>query len=1335
MPAEFSLPVPKEWAGSSLPELCRAELLHEIFEAQADLSPHRVALVDESQRLTYAELDERSTRLARWLRSEGIGRGDCVAFLVPRSAWGCIAILGILKAGAAYVPLDPDYPAERVDFILQDCRIRLLLTTSTCAAVSGDLSGKACPLDRLMEELADQPAVRLTRNDTGTTPADLCYVIYTSGSTGRPKGVEIEHRSACHLVRAERRLFDVQPDDRVWQGFSLAFDASVEEVWLALASGAALVVGTAETVHAGPELSTWLTDAGVTVLSCVPTLLAMLTDDVPTVRLLIVGGEACPDDLVRRWCRSGRRMVNTYGPTEATVIATFSECTPDRPVTIGKPLPNYRAYLLDSTLRPVLIGEPGELYLGGPGLARGYVGRPDLTRERFIASPFDGEGSRLYRTGDLGRYTPEGDIEYLGRGDSQVKIRGFRVELSEIEAALVRCHGVQAAAATVYEGPTGISQLVAFVVPSSNNGATAPEQWRAELRNTLPAYMVPAIVEPVDALPTLPSGKLDRRRLPAPRFRIAESIPADGLPQNATEQALHATWSRLFAPQPVGRQDDFFLDLGGHSLLAAKMVSELRKSREFSGLSMLDIYRHPTIEQLAARFRPAAQHNGQCHAEASSAPKESAAAAFASVSAIRHALCGLAQAGSLYFILGFFSLQWLAPYVTYTWLMEEEFSIDEALLGALASLAIVYPIMLTIAVVTKWCVLGRIRAGSYPLWGVYYFRWWFVRSMVSIVPIGYLAGTPLLALFYRLLGAKIGENVYLGTDLVAAFDLLSIGSNSSIGIDSSLMGYSVERGRLHIGQIAIGRGCFVGTRAVVAHNTVMDDGARLEDLSLLPAGSNIPAGETWRGSPAQPAPAPTAARTGSSRPSWSHRFEFGLLQAGGVLAVPAFVIGAIFPGMMVMQHLNAIDDYYYYLVLSPLVALSFVVFLCLEIAAFKWLLLGRVRPGTYGLYSSFYFRKWFVDQLLELSLDVIGPLYSTIYLAAWYRLLGAKLGRRAEVSTASFISPDLLTIEEEGFIADCVSLGAARVEHNTITIAESRIGRRSFIGNSALLPAGTVIDDNCLIGCLSTPPLARNAVRPGTSWLGAPGFLLPQRHKNTSFSEETTFAPSRALRVQRAIIEFFRVILPSSGFIALTSVLLSVVILTREVASDGEVLVLFPLFYAVAGLAAAAFVIVVKWLLMGRFRPGERPLWSHFVWRNELVTALHENLSDLFFVDKLAGTPFIGWFFRLLGAKIGRRAYIETTQFTEYDLVDIGDDVALNHDCTVQTHLFEDRVMKMSRIRIEGRCSVGALSLVLYDTTMHAGSSLGELSLLMKNEILPAETAWQGIPAGPAEIR
>jgi amino acid adenylation domain-containing protein len=1359
-----------------------------------------------------------------------VRRGDCVGLWLPRSLDAHVALLGILKSGAAYVPLDPEYPAERASFILSDCQAKALVTTSELALVVGQASrlsppapapfqGEVLALDQLQPELATQPTDRLVRAEAGTTSEDLCYVIYTSGTTGKPKGVEIEHRSACHLVRAEGKLFQVQPSDRVYQGFSLAFDASVEEVWLAFFAGATLMVGTREMIRSGAALSRMLADAGVTVLSCVPTLLAMMDEDIPTVRLLILGGEACPPDLVKRWWRPGRRVFNTYGPTEATVIATYAECRPEEPVTIGQPVPNYLACILDEQLRPVPAGTPGELCLGGIGLARGYLGRPELTREKFISLATQ----RFYRTGDLARWTSDGSmLEFLGRIDSQVKIRGFRVELGEIESVLLQCPGVQAAAVALREDVPGVRQLVAYLVPQPAIPFDE-KAVRARLHAHLPAYMVPALLETLPQLPTLASGKVDRKSLPAPRARATEERPNLVPPRTDLEKQIVAVWEKLLAPAPVSVQDDFFRDLGGDSLLAALMVSELRRSPTLRGLSMLDVYQHPTAEKLAARFAQPQSREGERPREPKHAIKSGLAGTLAlplEVPFWRHFFCGAAQFVSLLCILSFFALQWLAPYLTYTVLIDEDYDFLESILGAFASLIVLYPLMLVIPIAVKWIMIGRYRPGAYPLWGIFYFRWWFTTTIEAAVPVGYLTGTPLLNIYLRMIGAKIGPNVHLDSDSFAIYDLLSIGEDSSINADSNLLGYTIENGQLKIGRITIGKRCFVGARCAVCENTVMEDDSALEDLSLLPRGTVIPRGETWLGSPARqvvgqasrlpsaplaaappttqasrcslaaasfPSPpleerdrerrpsfsantpalvpqpsgmsvesaalgggngllSPALSSKGGegepssrladalkpARPSAARRFLFGILHGIGLLIFPVLVVAALFPGIVVMNELNYLDPYYWYLLLAPLVGLSFVVLLALEIAVVKWVLLGRVKPGRHALHSFYYLRKWFADQTLDLSLDTLGPLYASVYLTPWYKLLGAKLGHGAEVSTASFISPDLLSIGDESFIADSVSLGAPRVRDGFMTLGHNHIGKRSFIGNSAMLPPGTVIGDSVLIGCLSAPPPdPADALREDTTWMGSPPIFLPQRQKNTAFPEETTFHPTTKLRVQRATIEFVRVITPSTCFIILISLLFSALLLLHDSLSLLDTLLLFPLLYLGCALAAAALTIVAKWVLVWRYRPRETPLWSTLVWRNELLNALHEHLAEPFLIGALTGTPFVCWYFRLLGAKIGRRVYMETTDLTEFDLVRVGDQAALNADCTIQTHLFEDRVMKMSTIDIAPHCKVGAGSLVLYDARLEEGAALGDLSLLMKGETLPARTSWQGIPALP----
>jgi non-ribosomal peptide synthetase-like protein len=1341
------------------------ERLHTFFEHRAAATPKAVAVIFEQESISYADLNSQANRLARFLTSHGIRAGDRVGLVLPRSPSVYVALLGILKAGAAYVPLDPEYPAERIQFVLKDCGARALITSQSLRSKGTGFQGALIVLEsqNAALELFSPDAPETAR---GVTPEDVCYVIYTSGTTGKPKGIEVQHKSVCHLVRAEAEVFRIQPNDRVFQGFSIAFDASVEEIWLAFCAGAALVVGSAEIVRAGPNLSRFLVEARVSVLSCVPTLLAMMEEDVPTLRLLILGGEVCPPDLIQRWWRPSRRVVNTYGPTESTVIATYAECRPDEPVTIGKPIPGALAWILDEALQPVPDGRAGELCLGGPGLARGYVNRPELTREKFVTiSIAGGSETRVYRTGDRARRRPDGEIEFLGRLDGQVKLRGFRVELSEIEAVLMECPGVSAAAVALREDQPGLPQLTGYVVAKSGS-ALRLDELLERLRGILPTCMVPSSIDVLEALPTLTSGKIDRQRLPPPRASAAPSVRPRKTPLTPWEQPIETVWERVLGRGGLSRSDDFFLDLGGHSLLAARAVSGLRKLPGFEQISVLDLYRNPTIEELAKeaerrqpRMSPAEL---RCHqvleptrdpaADASSSPplEERRTAptmpepasllevrsnaprnrAPHSVPFWRHFWCGTAQLLSLVFVLTFFALQWLAPYLTYTVLVEEEYDFLTAVVGGLVSLVAVYPLMLVVPVLVKWLVIGRYQPGEYPLWGQYYFRWWLVTTVEAAVPIAYLAGTPLLNLYLRVMGARIGTNVFLNSHNLAIYDLVQIGSNSSINADANLLGYTIEDGLLKIGTITIGQDCFIGVRAAIGRGAVLEDGAALEDLSLLPANKIVPPGQTWQGAPAQPispkAPSPEEPADASTL----RRFGFGFLHGIGLLVFPILVVSALFPGIVLMNHLNYLDPYYWYLLLSPLVGASFILLLCLEIAILKWTLLGRIDPGQFETHSAFYLRKWFVDQTLDLSLDILGPLYASVYLTPWYKLLGAKLGRGAEISTASFISPDLLSVGEESFIADNASLGAVRIRRGRFKVDRNHVGRRSFVGNSALLPPGAELGSEVLLGCLSVPPAnPDDARRTDTTWLGSPSFFLPRRQKPAIQDETATYHPSVKLRVLRATIEFIRVVLPSTCFIILLSLLFSGLLLLHDTFSLGTTLLFFPVLYLGCGAAATLFTILLKWALLWRYRAGERPLWSTFVWRNELLNALHEHLAGPFLINTLAGTPFLPWYFRLLGARIGRRVYLETTDLSEFDLVRIGDEAALNADCTIQTHLFEDRVMKISAIDIRSQARVGASALVLYDTVMEARSSLGDLSLLMKGEVLPSGTRWQGIPA------
>ncbi|MGW3046339.1 non-ribosomal peptide synthetase, partial [Kitasatospora sp. NPDC001159] len=501
-----------------------AATLPQLFEAQVARTPDATALAFPDGVLGYRALNAAANRLARHLVALGVGPERTVALALPRSEQFVVALLAVLKAGAAYLPVDLGYPAERIAYLLQDATPALVLTDSR----SG-LPGLALDTPELRSALAELSDTDLTDAEriTPLRAGHPAYVVYTSGSTGRPKGVVVPHHGIASLASAQIERFAVQPDSRVLQFASTSFDAAVSELCTALLAGATAVLLPAGLLRPGAPLVARTAEYRITHLTLPPAALAVLEPaDLPTVTTLVTAGEACPPALVERWS-PGRRMINAYGPTESTVCATMSEpLAGSGTPPIGRPITNTRVYLLDAALRPVPVGVPGELYLAGNGLARGYLGRPGLTAERFVACPFGapghgpllrdgGQGGRMYRTGDLARWTADGQLEYLGRTDDQVKLRGFRIELGEVEAALAAHPEVTQAAAAVREDTPGDRRLIAYAVTAAPaSGATL----RGFLRDRLPEHLVPAAVVVLDGLPLTANGKLDRRALPAPDY-------------------------------------------------------------------------------------------------------------------------------------------------------------------------------------------------------------------------------------------------------------------------------------------------------------------------------------------------------------------------------------------------------------------------------------------------------------------------------------------------------------------------------------------------------------------------------------------------------------------------------------------------------------------------------------------------------------------------------------------------------------------------------------------------------------------------------------------------
>ncbi|MCA1008477.1 amino acid adenylation domain-containing protein [Rhodococcus hoagii] len=1303
--------------------------LEQVFENSCDRTPAAVALECDDRRFTYAELDGRANQLARLLIDLGLESGNRVAILLERSPETYVALLAALKAGASFVPIDPGAPQERIGYITSNAEVDLVLTSSSFADTLAPLGHRWVEIDTEAGTLDAYPTERPSvQFDAAADPT--CYVIYTSGSTGQPKGVEVAQSSICNFLDVVPGVYDVRPTDRVYQGMTISFDFSIEEIWPTWAVGATLVAGPTDSRRLGGELADFLEDAAVTVLYCVPTLLATIPRELPLLRSVLVGGEACPGELVERWSRPGRRILNTYGPTEATVTATWCELLPGRIVTIGRPLPTYSVVLLDDHRLQVPDGEIGEICIGGPGVARGYVGRPEQTAERFIDHPHAAPGRKLYRTGDLGRITAEGEIEYLGRADSEVKIRGHRVDLGEIESVLLE--DVQIASSVVaLVSNSGSEELAAFVVPRSGTSRTELdddaarvvliERLLTELHSRLPEYMVPAFLDIVDELPTMPSGKVDRSRLPVPGPRrvLGSSGPVEE-PRDAAETRLRGIWAEVLGLEPAALsvEADFFTELGGHSLAAARLVSVLRESAGDHAVGLRDVYTHPTVRALAAALTAVPSGgSGVAHPDDDLDPLEH--------STFRVAVAGAAQAAALLLMLLVVTLPVSIVYSIHHG--QPSFQALRDLLIATVPTYLGVRWVLPVLVVRP---LSRgLKPGRYPLWGATYLRLWAIDRVLALSPMPVLAGSPLMASFLRAVGARVGRDTEIGTSSIPFPAMVRLGDGVTIGYNADLRAWKVVSGWVVVENVVVEDRAFVGANSVLEPGAHVEHSAMLADQSVLDRGRRLPAGQRWAGSPPQPVDALDAAveamAADTPPPPWSRRLL--VAAALGLAALELVAIATLVPSLVLVWYVLL----EWGMIASFLATLAtgtvYVASVCAAVALGKRLLLPHVPVGIQNARSGLGVRKWMTDKLFLMSLTYTGSLYATLYTAPWLRMLGARVGRGAEVSTAAHIDPDLLTIGNDSFVADMASVGGSSFCNGRVAFDTTTVGDRAFVGNAAFVPAGTHTGDRSLVGVLTVP--GRDGVPADSSWLGSPAIYLPARQDSGDFAESDTFAPPRSVVAHRLFIEFFRITLPAT----LIGVSLFVYLLAlSQVARSSGLLVTIAVapFIAIAtAIGVVLYASAVKRNMVGVYEPRVEPLWARFVRRSEFATGIYEAAAVPVLLDQLKGTPFLPTALRGFGAQIGRRTWIGTTYLTEFDLVRIGDGAAVGSNASMQTHLFEDRVMKMSVVTVGADATVGTRSIVLYDATVGDGAELGPLSLLMKGEHLPAATRANGIPA------
>lgn len=1292
-----------------------------VFEPLAKWSaqtPDKLALVGREVQITYAELESGTNALANALQARGIGRGARVSFVLPRGPKAVVLLISILKAGAAYVPLDADSPQSRIKDCLEDAQAQLVIVDEDRFTLE-EGAGVILPLRTLLAEaeVASKLPLNTAEQLQGT---DLAYIIFTSGTTGRPKGVPIAHEQLSNFIAGNQRAcICVQPDDIVFQGFSPASDGHHEEVWPTLAAGATLVVATSQEIYSGADLSVFLNAHKVTVISCAPTLLSMLEDDIPSLRRILFGAENLPAALVKRWAKPGREILNTYGPTEATVGATFSVCQPDQTITIGKPLPNYYCDILSEDLTPVPVGEEGELCLSGVGVSRGYFAREELSVGKFVPNPFADSALHnplLYRTGDRVKKDALGNIVWLGRVDAQVKIRGHRIELSEIENHVLAYPAIASGVVITRASEDNEVQLVALLVVREGVELNVAG-FLESLRDSLPAYMLPQVLEHVKAIPRLPSGKVDRRAcesLHGQAFRLErEIIP----PQTDSETLVVALWKELFPGQEISSTDDFFRDLGGYSLLASKFISKLRGEKGFAGVSVLDIYENPTVRSFAAVL--------EMQLRQTQAPP-----AFKPIPSQRHLVATLWQALGLIVIFGIQGLFWLGPIVSAIYFSvdhETHFVVAVALGLVLHALSV--PLLLTLVLVLKWVVGGKFKPGSYPLWGSTFLRWWFVQKIQAIAPVTFLTGTPLASAYLRLLGAKVGRNVMLESLEIDCPDLIEIGDDCSFENSSWIHPSEVAHGELHLRAVKVGKGCSIGVRSGLSGGSEMGQGASLRDLTCVTVGTSVPEGEEWAGGMARKvSPRLQPEYDPAQQPPKSRLALFGTVQT--LLVVVLTLLDSLPFVLTAFLLYSNNEGWMDYLADEPLYAVGLVLFAALQVLLVKWLALGRLKPGTYA-YPGFYaLRKWFTDKHLEVVSGLIVPIYDSLFARPWCIALGMKCGPRCEIALPRNMPYDLVEMGEESFLASEVSIGRPIRCNGKLTLERTVIGKRAFLGNDSVVPQGVNVPDEFLLGVLSACP-HNEQISDGSvqAWLGSPAFKMPSRQVMDQFDTQHTYSPTAKLYVQRIAHEVLRVVLPSLCSLLVASVLVESFIFLWNEWGLLRAFALVPVLYVLGALTGAGVCRLSKAVFIGTYHPTIQPLWSQFVWKTETHSAVLHDFAVPLFLSSLTGTPFLAWFLKLMGARVGKRVFINTTDWTETDLIHLGEDVAINANAPLQAHLFEDRVMKVGLITVGDRCTVGNYSVILCESELKSDAHVGHLSLVMKGETIPSHTFWSGSPA------
>lgn len=1309
----YSQLIPPQYLRST--EAPTERTLVDVFTATAHAHPDAPALDDGNGVLTYSELLAEVKATAQRLHDKGIRQGARVGIRMPSGTRELyISILGTLFAGAAYVPVDADDPQERADLVFGEAQVNAIFT-----------------------------ATGLTINPDAPAPAPNtdAWIIFTSGSTGKPKGVAVSHRSAAAFVDAEAEMFLVNhhtgpigPGDRVLAGLSVAFDASCEEMWLAWRNGACLVPAPRALVRSGVDLGPWLISRDINIISTVPTLASLWPDEaLDAVRLLIFGGEACPPELATRLATDSRELWNTYGPTEATVVACGTTMDGQGSVSIGLPLRGWDLAVVGADNHPVGLGEVGELVIGGVGLAR-YLD-PEKDAEKFAPMPELG-WERAYRSGDHVRLESDG-LYFVGRVDDQVKIGGRRIELGEIDSALTGLNNVRSGSVVVQTTGGGDKVLVGYIAPEEGSStdfdvAAATE----ELQAALPAAMVPRLCV-LDALPVTTSGKVDKKALPWP-------LPSTGAEEahfdDADQEWLAGLWSDALGVTVTNPDQDFFT-LGGTSLAAATMIARARAV--VPSLSVRDLYDHSRLAAFATHTAELAKKTGvSMSAPVDNTPDNTPIARVRWTTRLAQALI---QVPSMILT----GLQWITWVLFGNWLIHS-ISPDSAL-GELTQPISGWAVLVMIlifatplgrmplaAIVIRGLTAG-IKPGDYPRGGAVHLRVWAAERIANTSGARDVSGAAWITTFARWLGAEVGEGVQLHT-LPPVTGFLKLGDNCSIEQEVDLSGYWLEGDTLHLGSIAIGAGAAIGARSTLLPGTVINSGAHVDAGSCITGAKKVKANSRWAGSPARkigkaksifPAEAP------ARRPLWRVGYALGAVLLS-VLPLGSLAVGAA--SVVMLANAVATTSVVLIALFAALGGLvTFATYTALTWALVRGLSIG-LKPGIVPVRSFSGWRIWFVERLMDAARTHLFPLYAAQLTPLWFRSLGAKVGRDAEISTAVMV-PTFAEVKQGAFLADDTMVAGYELGGGGwLRAGNTRVGKRSFLGNSGIAGPERNLKKNSLVAVLSSTPEKTKA---GSNWMGSPPERL-RRQTADGEDEGRTYNPGRRVKTARGVVETLRLLAPmTSAAIAALVVCCLQAFLASSYASaftsdDSNLLattltsIVFALYAAVilvfAGFVAAVITVLVKWICVGKIRAGEHELWSRFVWLNELQDQFVETVAGPWFLNHNLGTGTLNIFMRALGAKIGRGVWLDSYWLPEADLVTIEDGATVGPGCVVQTHLFQDRVMSLDTVTLRAGSTMGPHSVALPASSIGRTTAIGPASLVMRGDHVPPRTRWQGNP-------